>query len=263
LKKRLENVRRYWAPPECFQNNEVRLRGDLLHHVRDVCRQQKGSKFEIIDISGKAHLVEIIAETKQESVARILETRVIPGLARPYIHLVLSVPRFPVFEAVLEKSVELGVKSIKPIFSDFSFTRAKEDVFQNKLKRFEKIVVSATQQSGRGDLMMIDKPLTIDEALRTFGGEALRSDGGRAAGLFAFEGNGVLSAHEGLGKVRERQPTDVWVFAGSEGGFSVREVELFKSFDLQAVTLGSQVLRVETACVALVSIIKYDLDLMR
>lgn len=256
-------MRRYWAPAECFQNDEVRIRGDLLHHIRDVCRQQKGARFEVIGTNGKAHLVEIITESKNESIARILETRVIPELPRPYVHLALSVPRFTVFEAVLEKAVELGVKSIKPFFSDFSFIRAREDVFQNKLKRFEKIVISATQQSGRGDLMVIEKPVGIEEALQTFGRDSGKTGSGQAAGLFAFEGQGVLSAREGLGKVRACQPTDVWIFAGSEGGFSAREVELFKTFDLQAVTLGGQVLRVETACVALVSIIKYDLDLMR
>jgi 16S rRNA (uracil1498-N3)-methyltransferase len=258
-------MRRYWIPKEAIVGDQVKLRGDVLHHIRDVCRMHQGSKFEVIveggvgsgTETGKAHLVEIISESKAESVASILETRVIPPLPEPHIHLALSIPRFPVFEAVIEKSVELGVKSIHPFYSDFSFIRTKSDVFEKKQSRFEKIIQSATQQSGRGELMTIEPPLSMAGLLSDFN----RLE--RAAGLFAYEGTGVLSAQEGVGQVAVGRPREVWVFVGSEGGFSEREVGIFQEHGLKPVTLGPQVLRVETACVALVSIIKYGLDLMR
>ncbi|WP_374021264.1 16S rRNA (uracil(1498)-N(3))-methyltransferase [Bdellovibrio bacteriovorus] len=47
-----------------------------------------------------------------------------------------------------------------------------------------------------------------------------------------------------------------------KGGFSHNEVEKFQELGLRPVTLGPQVLRVETACMALVSVLKYDFDLM-
>lgn len=250
-------MRRYWVPKECWVGDEVVLKGDVLHHIRDVCRQHRGSKFEVIVEGGQAHLVEIVRESKSESVAQILETRQIPSLPRPLIHLALSIPRFPVFEAVLEKSVELGVHSIHPFFSEFSFIRTQSDVFEKKQPRFEKIIQGATQQSGRGELLKLHDPTELQTLLQTFN----RLTNGQ--GLFAYEGEAVLSAREGLAEIRSRNPEEVWVFVGSEGGFSEREVELFRSVGLKSVTLGSQVLRVETACVALTSIIKYDFDQMR
>lgn len=255
-------VRRYWVPKETKQGEEVVLKGDVLHHIRDVCRMHIGSKFEVIiegaqREGGSAHLVEIVRETKHESIARLIESRKIEPLPYPHIHLAMSVPRFPVFEAVVEKAVELGVTSIQPFFSDFSFIRKQDDVFDKKRQRFEKIVVSATQQSGRGDLMPI-KPLTsIDELLTTF------NRSGNAQGLFAYEGEAVLAAKTGVDAMKTAKPDNIWLFVGSEGGFSDREVQLFQGVGLKSVTLGPQVLRVETACVALVSIIKYDFDLMR
>lgn len=254
-------MRRYWVPKGSVTGSDVVLTGEVLHHIRDVCRQHLGSKFEILVEGGGAHLVEIISENKKESIARILESRVISELGRPHLHLVLSIPRFPVFEAVIEKAVELGVKSIQPLFSDFSFIRKQEEVFDRKRARFEKIVVSSTQQSGRGDLMPILDPVLLEDFLSTFNRER------RLTGLFAYEGPGGVSANEGIALLKSglnlERPNDVWLFAGSEGGFSDREVELFRSVGLQPVTLGRQILRVETACVALVSIIKYDFDLMR
>ena len=222
----------------------------------------KGSKFEVIvgqGASGLAHLVEIENETKHESHARILETRAIAEIPRPHIHLAVSIPRFPVFEAVAEKAVELGVFEIHPFFSDFSFIRTQDEAWLKKLPRFEKIVQGATQQSGRGDLMSIAKPVDLATLLATFN----RTEG--AKGLFAYEGSAHLSAKDGVAAVAQAGSalSEAWIFVGSEGGFSGREAESFQAAGLSSVTLGSQVLRVETACVALVSVLKYDLNLMR
>jgi len=252
------DMRRYWIPPEMIEADEVTLTGDVLHHIRDVCRMHKGSKFEVI-VGGqqKALLVEITGETKHESFARVIESRVIEPIPYPHIHLALSIPRFPVFEAVVEKAVELGVYAIHPFFSEFSFIRKQEDTWAKKVPRFEKIVQSATQQSGRGDLMPISNPVDLKQLLETFN----RTEGTK--GLFAYEGDARLNAKEGVARVANPGLKEAWIFVGSEGGFSTTEVESFKEAGLASVTLGQQVLRVETACVALISVLKYDLDLMR
>lgn len=254
-------MRRYWVPEDAIDGESVRLMGETLHHIRDVCRMGKGSKFEVLH-GGRAYLVEIVEESKHESRAQILEERVIAPRPKPDIVLVMAVPRFPVFEAVIEKAVELGVARIQPVFSEFSFIRTRDQVFDKKRPRWEKIVQSATQQSGRGDWMRIEAPMPLKDVLESLN----RSPGAR--GLFAYEGEGVLSAKDGLKNLsadRSAQPglEECWVFIGAEGGFSFREVELFREFGLLPVTLGSQVLRVETACVALVSILKYHFDQMR
>lgn len=253
-------MRRYWIPKDFVQDDRIILSGDVLHHIRDVCRMTLGSKFEVM-VEGKAFFVEITGETKHESRARVLEERVIVPRPKPDIVLVMAVPRFPVFEAVIEKAVELGVARIQPVFSDFSFIRTKDQVLEKKRPRWEKIVQSATQQSGRGDLMPIEGTVPLKTALEDFN----RSPGFK--GLFAYEGPGVLSAKEGLQRLRstddQHRLDEVVLFIGAEGGFSEKEVELFQQFGLQPVTLGQQVLRVETACVALVSILKYDFDQMR
>lgn len=254
-------MRRYWVPKEFVEAGEVRISGDVLHHIRDVCRMHLGSKFEILVEGGEAHLVEITEEAKNFSRARILETRKIPELSRPHLHLAMSIPRFPVFEAVLEKAVELGVHSIHPFYSDFSFVRKKDDVLEKKAPRWQKIIQSATQQSGRGDWLKLHPAENLKDILEKFN----RSPA--AGGLFAYEGEGVLGVKEGIaqikGQLKSKQPQEVWLFVGSEGGFSHQEVQTFQQFGLGPVTMGSQVLRVETACVAMVSIIKYDFDQMQ
>ncbi len=241
-------MRRYWIPNEFKQGQVVHLSGEVLHHIRDVCRMRIGSRFEVM-VDGLAFLVEISNETKHESVASIIEERKIAPRPKPDLILVMAVPRFPVFEAVMEKAVELGVARIQPVFSDFSFIRTQDHVFEGKRARWAKIITGATQQSGRGDLMPIAPLQSLKTYVETFNRSA------EIAGLFAYEGEGVLTARQALPQMGS--PQDVHIFVGSEGGFSQNEVTLFQQFGLHPVTLGSQVLRVETACVALVSILQY------
>ena len=257
-------MRRFWLPISAITGELVTIDGEPLHHIRDVCRMSIGSRFEVMIEDGMARLVEIIEESKKRSLARVIESRAVAPLPRPSINLVLSLPKLPNFESVIEKCVELGVHSVTPALSDFSFLRKVDSALDGKAARWRKIVVSATQQSGRGDLMNVHPAIKLDLAVTTFNQKVQAAES--VAGLFAFEGEGGATAKAGLASLRTSPGTmtdSVWLFVGSEGGFSTREVEMFRTNGLQPVTLGAQILRVETACVVLVSILKYDFDHMR
>jgi len=252
-------MRRYWIEKKDLHNDEVNFSGDVFHHIFDVCRQEVGSKFEVLTEDSKAFFVQVTQVSKKNAVAKILEERIIPPLKEPHIHLALSLSRFPVMDAVMEKAVEMGVKSIQPFFSDFSFLRKGEKLSENKVERWEKIVRSATQQTGRGDLMTIHPVVPFEKLSESINRTP------QSVGLFAYEGPSTLSIKDYVRQVKTEHPQgvkNIWIIVGSEGGFSHQEVEAFQKLALHPVTLGPQVLRVETACMALVSVLKYDFDLM-
>lgn len=246
-------MRRYWLPAEKISTESVLIDGDHFHHIFDVCRNEMGSKFEILGDRDQAHLVEVTVVEKKKATAKVLESRTLPTPKRPYLSLALSIPRFPVFEAVLEKTVELGIHSVQPFFSDFSFVRSASMWPAQKNQRFEKIVLSATQQSGRGNVMPILPPLSIEALLPQL------KQNSRNLIVFAYEGDADQSVQSFLKQQKPENFDHIWLFVGSEGGFSHKEVEIFRQHDLQPVSLGDQVLRVETACIALASILKYEL----
>jgi 16S rRNA (uracil1498-N3)-methyltransferase len=246
-------MRRYWLPEITKDDTEITIGGDYFHHICEVCRQGVGSRFEVISADGWALLVEILSLGKKDAHAKVIEARKIPALPTPHIHLALSVPKMATLEAVVEKSVELGVKKIWPFFSDYSFVRTQKSVLESKQNRLDKIIRGATQQSGRGDIMEFAEALTLEELLPIYQKSS-------AQGVFAYEGSGGQPLAQALSG-RSKGLESVWIFIGSEGGFSHQEVEVFKNINLFPVSLGQQVLRVETACVTLLSIIKYELDL--
>lgn len=252
-------MRRYWIETKDIFQDSVNFQGDVFHHIFEVCRQGAGSKFEVLTEESKAYFVEVTYLGKKNATATILEERIIPALPYPHIHVALSISRFPVMDSVMEKLVEMGVKSVQPFFSEFSFMRSDDKISANKFERWQKIVRSATQQSGRGDLMEIKDPVTFKKLPEIINLSA------NSMGLFAYEGDSALDIKT---YVTEKQKENskienIWVIVGSEGGFSTQEVEKMTLLGLRPVTLGPQILRVETACMALVSALKYDFGLMR
>jgi len=245
-------MRRYWVPASFFIDQQVHFSGDIFHHIFDVCRQNVGSHFEVLGDGDRAHLVEVLSVERKKALAKILETRTLPALPKPRLVLALSIPRFPVMESVIEKAVEMGVQRIVPFYSEFSFIRKKGSLPAGKMDRWQKIVISATQQSGRAELMQIDEPCDLSDLLQKF------NQSPRTQGLFAYEGSSNLALRESLKDQSIQELDDFWVFVGSEGGFSQTEVELFRGQGLNPVTLGDQILRVETACIALLAVLKYE-----
>lgn len=250
-------LRRFYIDKSELFGDEVTIRGDLFHHIREVCRFETGDRFEVLPGDQKALLVEVQAQTNKELRARVISKRDLPPLAKPYITLCLSIPKLPKVDWIVEKCVELGVYEIRPFVSDFSFLRKESEISPNRLARWQKLVQGATQQSGRGDLLKIHSATTLEKLLLDFNRNP------STGGLFPYEGEARLGLHEAIDQLKNRDLDHIWVFVGSEGGFSVSEVEIFAQSGLNPVSMGDQILRVETACVALMSIIKYEIGTLR
>ena len=249
-------MKRYWIDLQYFNNELVKIKGDDFHHICEVCRLQKGEHFEVLNGDGKAYLVELTELKKNEATAVIKQSREVPPIAKPYVHLCVSIPKFSTFDTILEKSVELGAKHFRPFVSDYSFVRSENsEKLQNKHERWERIIKSATQQCGRAEFMDLDPVCSLEKLLRKF------NQTPNAVGLFPYEGEASLTMKKAVQEVLKSKPDSIWVFIGSEGGFSQKEVQLFQSVNLQPATLGDQVLRVETACLSMLSILRYDIGM--
>ena len=77
--------------------------------------------------------------------------------------------------------------------------------------------------------------------------------------VWPYEGQCQLTLKQGLNKLSEHDIERVAILIGSEGGFSMKEKKDIESLSIEPLSLGEQVLRVETACVSVISILKYEL----
>jgi 16S rRNA (uracil1498-N3)-methyltransferase len=254
-------MRRYWLDINLQIGEQLVIDKDLFHHIFDVCRVGKDQHFELINSSGHGFLVHVDTIEKKRATVSVVEVRKIPELKQPHIHMFMSMPKFSTLESVMEKAVEMGVHSIHPFYSDYSFVKNMQDKdLAHKQERWQKIIVSATQQSGRGELMRLEKPFSWKDFSQKINQLEIEQC------LFFYEGEFTQNAKQAIAKFKDEQKVkpikNIGLVIGSEGGFSTSEISSLHDLGLSPVTLGAQVLRVETACLTGLSILKYEFDLM-
>lgn len=247
-------MRRYLFDNDISLKKTLRIDGELFKHIFTVCRRSVGDHFELLTRDGQAYLVQVSERSKNSAVLMVEECRDIPPIKKPYIHLVLANPRPSVFEGVIEKAVELGVKSIYPITTENSFLKNVQKL-KAKEGRIQKIIKQAMQQTGRFEGLDL-KPMTnLEDFLALF--KDLKKTGGVQGSLF-YEA--AIESKEEVG-FKANELEDVFILIGGEGGFLQEEASAAVSAGFKAHLLGEQILRVETACVASISILKSKLGI--
>jgi 16S rRNA (uracil1498-N3)-methyltransferase len=261
-------MRRIWIDAELIETPKMILRDEAYHHAIKVSKFQIGEEFEIVSGDGVARKVAIREIRKKDAVLEVLGERKLPELKTPYVNLAVGVSKWSTFETIIEKSVELGVHTLQPIVSDFSFVRAVKEVADSRFERWQKINKASTEQCGRGRLMNLLPPQELKVFLGNLNQKPL------AKGLFAYEGLATVDIRTGLKNILDNKTGEsaiqlseqnnigeIWAIVGSEGGFSEKERDVISAAGYPPISLGNQILRVETACFTIVSIIKYQLGL--
>ena len=246
-------MRRFWIDSKSIEGSSVVLKGKTFHHIFRVCRFQKGQKLTLLSHFGRKYLVEVVEVSKYEAQARILGQTVVPIAEKPFIHLALSCPRLSVIDHLIPKIVELGLSDFHLFVSDFSFMRKLDSVQKKRFQRWENIAQSSAVQSLHPQGMTLHPLCSLSSVLKVY------SQAERAKALFFYAGEGGRSFREGFQSLEKENLDEIWVFIGSEGGFSPNEVSIFKSYHIPPVTLGEQILKVETACLTVLGVLKYML----
>ena len=169
------------------------------------------------DGSGYEFLCEFTNLDKNFAEIKVLEKNIKPELKK--LVLAIAIPKKDNFELIIEKATELGVTTIIPLISERT---EKKNV---NMDRARKIAVEASEQSGRVTVPEIYEPVVLQN----------------------FNLAGVVLDPKG----EKREITEDVLIIGPEGGWSDKELEYFKSKNLPIVSIGEQVLRVETAAIAI------------
>lgn len=150
-------------------------------------------------------------------------------------------PKGDKMEDIIQKCTELGVAAVNPVLTHRSVSRPGESAAKKKTERYRKIALESAQQSGRGAVPIIGdlKPLA----------DAVKADDSELKILF-YEGGGLP-----LRRLIKEGVKTVSIYIGPEGGFEKSEVDMITAAGAVAATLGSRILRTQTAPVAALSAI--------
>lgn len=175
----------------------------------------------------------------------------------PFINLSLFVAllKGDKMDLVIQKAVELGVKTIVPFISKNTIVRLDEKSKVKKKNKYQIIANEACKQCGRTDLVRVEDIITSNN-------ELLDRLSEYDVNIFAYENeNKKSSLHETMEYVDKRKYRNISMIIGPEGGFLLDEAKDIKSLEnTKCISLGTRILRAETAAINLISIIMYELD---
>ncbi len=197
------------------------------HHALRVLRMRPGDVFWAFDGRGREWEAEVL-RTSPTVVARV--RRALDGLVLPYrLTLYQGMPKEEKMDIVVRMGTELGVTRFVPVVMQRSVKTG------GRVERWRRIAVEASKQCRRADVPEVGEILPFPQAAERFAAHTVR--------VFLWEGGGrpLLRVLEGT-----RDPRDLAVFVGPEGGFAPEEVARLQGL-AEAATLGPLVLRTETA----------------
>jgi 16S rRNA (uracil1498-N3)-methyltransferase len=261
-------LHRFFVSPELLQetNIDISLPKELAHQVRDVIRLGIDEQLLLLDNSGDEILAAIAKTSKTSVEVHLIERR--PGSSEPAVRIILcqGLLKSTRFEWILEKGTELGVSVFSPIICSRSMS-GLEYTGSSKIQRWQRIIQEAAEQCGRwfsSELLCV-RPLVdalndmLSDSLAMMPWEEEHSltlrDALNSSNLSTRNAGATLEV------VRPSQmPTTIFLFIGPEGGLMTEEVALAQRRGVQVVTLGARTLRAETAAIATVANVMYELE---
>jgi 16S rRNA (uracil1498-N3)-methyltransferase len=227
----------------------------LIAQISNVLRLRAGDFIDVLDGHGhiyRCRLDPMPANKKQAAQtwsARIESATSASGEPTVLIEIALPILRSNRYEWALEKLTELGASSIVPIIVEHSVQR------EGKLERWQAIVREAAEQCERALVPRVLPPIALQDYLKE-----LPQAGQKQVNLICAERSNAQALPVVLCNQMREAPHKISVIVGAEGGFTEEEVQLAEKAGTKPVSLGSRILRSETAAIYALSLIISQMD---
>ena len=251
------SLRRFLVEDLEIENDFCVIRGREAHHMSRVLRKRKRDAVILLDGKGGRFLAEIQAVSGNAVSMRIKETMASATVPAIEITLCQAVIKSSAMDYLIQKTSELGVARILPFFSSRSVVHLGAERCKKKRHRWKEIAHGAAKQCNRDIPAEIGFPASFEEQLNLAGNTP-----GPKVILWEKE-----NAEDLKTLLRDQgTPERFTGMVGPEGGFTAEEITRARHAGFVPVSMGSRILRAETAAMVLVTLVQYewgDLQLLR
>jgi 16S rRNA (uracil1498-N3)-methyltransferase len=230
-------TRRRWIADE-VSGSRAALTGAHAQHLAQVLRGRVGQEFDIS--TGESVRRGRITSVTNDRVEFELG-EIIPASPAPSLTILLSIFKFDRMEWAIEKCVELGASRIVPVIAQRTEPHLAKSA-EKRVERWHRIALQASEQSRRALTPEIAQPLALNVAVTT-------SEQGTRIVLSESEKQVMLKD-----AIQANPSGEITLAFGPEGGWTTSELKLFQTSGWIAASLGSIILRAETAVIAAVAI---------
>lgn len=241
-------MNRFFIEPQNINNNKAFLTGDDFRHITRVLRSCVGDKLLLCDGLGTDYEAEISTIEKDRVTFNILSFSPSKGESPLKVTLFQGLPKAGKMELIIQKCVELGIYEIVPVKADRSVVKVDAKDEKNKLCRYNRIAYEAAKQSQRGIIPKV-LPFTSFKTADFSSFDAI---------IVAYEEETEKTLKQALSSLSDYKR--IALIIGPEGGLDKDEVTHIVSCGGISVSLGTRILRTETAGMATLAMIMYGLD---
>lgn len=244
---------RFFLPPDQIMPPDVVLRDEDANHAARVLRLRAGDMVFVLDGLGTLYHVRLTSLDKREVRGEIVSQEAATGELAARVTLVQGVPKGEKFDWIIQKATELGVSRIVPVITERTVVRLSSDRGQDKVRRWQAIAKEAAEQCERAKVPEVMPPMDLATWLAEPATEGVLR-------LACLERHGGIP----LARALEVAPSKGYeVIVGPEGGFSSQEADRLIALGARNVSLGSRILRSETASLMALAVISSHLEAAR
>ena len=238
----------FFVEPEALHNDGIAVTGSLAHHLIESLRIQPGEEFWLGLSRGPRFRARVLRVEPGRLTANILFTSSPPTPSYPAVTVGLGLIKNEHMDWAIQKATELGVTRVVPLTTVRSVVRMPAERIPQRTARWQTIAHEAAQQSMRWEIPEVTAPVSLEAWCEREREAPCR--------LLLWENPQGRPLRDFLrGKPR---PGAIAVGIGPEGGFDAQEVSQAEHYGFQRVSLGSRILRTETAVLTALAIIQYE-----
>lgn len=242
---------RFFVAPEACSRDTITIEGEDYNHMKNVLRLKIGDTVTVSDGADREYICSIEEYSEGRAIVRIEDVCGSNAELPTELTLYQGYPKGDKLETIVQKAVELGAVRIVPVMMKRSVVKLDDKKAMKKVERMNAIALSAAKQSKRSVIPVVDRVMTYEEALEDAGHLDML--------ILPYENaEGIQRSKEILHQVRGKK--SVGVLIGPEGGFDQEEVETALKNGAECITLGHRILRTETAGMAVLSILMFELE---
>lgn len=241
-------IPRFYIDAALRPQSRIELGAEAAHHALQVLRLRAGARLTVFNGKGGEYDAILVQIARRSAALEIEAYRNVERESALQIELGQAVARGDRMDFAVQKSVELGVASISPLFSEHGVSRLDEKQRERKHEHWQRIAISACEQCGRNRVPPVRAPRALGEWL----------DSAQAPLKLVLDPEGDRT----LSQLPDAVST-VCIMIGAEGGLSEEELEHARRAGFTGVRLGPRVLRTETAAAAAIAALQMrwgDLD---
>lgn len=246
-------MQRFFVEPHQIDEgtHQIHILGSDVNHISNVLRMKQGEELWISDGGKKEYRCTIEEFSPDEVLLHIIYAQEPDYELQSRIYLFQGLPKADKMELIIQKAVELGAYEIIPVETKRCVVKLDGKKAAKKVERWQQIAESAAKQSKRMLIPNVHQVLSFKEALKYAESMDIR--------LIPYElAKGMQETKEILAAIEQGQ--SIGIFIGPEGGFEEKEVEAAISEGAKPITLGKRILRTETAGLAILSVLMFQLE---